>query len=240
MAIPTNQVLDVVAVMERHYPTTVEKGEDKSFRVSPTRILKCQRGAVMESLGYTEPLTPQSDMNFEYGTMRHKVIQRAFVKDGKMLTPEGLVYPEDEEYKEEEINHNDPQLLAFMDGRIKTPHGQAVLEVKTTAEKIKSIKNPLYTHADQSQLYMHLMGIKWAYLMYEQKGSKRGENPWKFFVIEYDEKRGERLLKKGRSLLRNLEKRYLPLKSESCFSCNNPACFDKEIQKREGLKGFII
>lgn len=231
--------LDLVEIMTRNYPPESVKGEDKSFRVSPTRILKCQRGAFMESIGYVEPLSPQSDMNFEYGTMRHKVIQRVFVNEGLMLSSDGTIYPKDKEYQEERIVSNDPPLLAFMDGRIWTPEGEAVLEIKTTAEKPHCIKGPLYTHADQSQLYMHLMGIPRAYLLYESKGTKNGNIPWTFFIIDYDPDVGTKLIKKGKNLLSNLQKRRLPMPSKNCYQCNNPACFDEEIHRFEGLKGFV-
>ncbi len=233
-------IVDLSGVMLRYYSEEVEKGPEKTHRVSPSRILKCQRGAVMESLGYSEPPSVQTDQNFEYGTIRHKAIQKAFVKDGKMLTPEGEIYPKDKVYEEEEITFDDPPLLAYMDGRIRTPLGHAVLEIKTTTEKPNSIKAPMYTHADQAQLYMHLMGIPIAYLFYESKKTKQGEIPWVQFFLEYDKDRAEYLIKKGKNLLKNLQNRYLPMKDENCYSCKNPACFDNDLQRREGLKGWIL
>lgn len=180
--------------METSYPQDVEKGVDKSFRVSPSRILKCQRGAFMESLGYREPLNVQSDQNFEYGTMRHKVIQEKLNNLGLLVLPNGDSVEGD--YLEEELQWDDPPLLAYMDGRLKTPNGFAVLEIKTTAVKPTSIKEPMYTHSDQAQLYMHMTGIPEAYILYESKGTKGGTCPWTQFIIKYDKERAESLMQK--------------------------------------------
>jgi hypothetical protein len=229
-------MIDLPKIMGDAYPFDVEKGEDKSFRVSPSRILKCPRGAFMESLGYREPLNVQSDQNFEYGTMRHRVIQRKFREQGLLLDKNGNPYP-DEEYIEEELTCDDPPLLAYMDGRIATENGQAVLEIKTTATKPHLIKGPMYTHADQAQIYMHLTGLQEAYLFYESKGTKKGTCPWVQFVVQYDKRKAESLLQKGRSLMSKLDKRFLPMKATDCF-CQNPACFSSKIHKEEGLKGF--
>ncbi len=193
----------------------------------------------MESLGYREPLNVQSDQNFEYGTMRHKVLQEKIKMAGLLLTEDGEPYPKNQVYIEEELTYDDPPLLAYMDGRIKTPNGQAVLEIKTTATKPHLIKEPMYTHADQAQIYMYLTLMREAYILYESKGTKGGSCPWVQFVIEYDEKRAEYLLQRGRSLLSKLNKRFLPMKESDCY-CRNPACFDGDIHEKEGLKGFKI
>lgn len=221
-------MLDLIKILEESYPTDLEKGEDKTHRISPTRLLKCQRGAFFESIGYKEPLSPQSHQNFEYGIMRHKIIQDTLLKEGHLRAVE------------EEITWDDPPLLGFVDGRLDTDEGDAVLEIKTTAEKPAKITEPLYTHGLQAQLYMHITGMQQAYLLYESKQTKQGSNPWTVLYLKYDESVGTNLLRKGKKLFKNLQARRIPMPDNDCFYCKNPACFDRKIQKEEELKGYII
>jgi hypothetical protein len=222
------------------YPTKPVKGEEKLHRVSPSRILKCPRNAFMEALGYREPIGPVSEQNMEFGTLRHSNLQKRLLQAGLLLNPDGTVATGDE-YKEEVLTLDDPPLLGYMDGRMKADNevGQAVLEIKTIGKKLNAILTPLNYHVDQSQLYMYITGLPEAYILYESKLEKSPDYPWKQFVVKYDEDRAEKLLRRGRTLYKYQQARRLPFPEPGCF-CKNPACYDKGIQKKENLTGFMV
>lgn len=232
-------------LLDNSYSTAIEKGEEKTHRVSPSRIIKCARGAFMESLGYKEPIGPISEQNFGYGSLRHTELQKRLVKLGLLLNPDGSVVTEqdlvDGEYKEEKLTMDNPPLLGFMDGRIKAENeiGQAVLEIKTIGKKVNSILTPIAQHIDQAQLYMHITGLPEAYILYESKLEKSPDRPWKQFIVDYNQDRAEKLVGRGKYLLNRVENRKIPMKEPGCY-CRNPACFDDDIMEKENIKGFTI
>ncbi len=237
--------MDLPDILRQTYPRGIEKGPDKSFRVSPSRILKCPRGAFMESLGYKGATDVVSEQNLGYGKIRHTALQKKFVESGIMLNPDGSVVTDEDlvdgKYKEEELTLDDPPLLAYMDGRISAPNekGQAVLEIKTINKKVQGILHALYTHPDQAMFYMHITGLPEAYILYEAKNEKDEDLMWRQHVVQYDPEWAEKLLNKGRRLMKALKERKLPFPEAGCF-CQNPACYDQRIYKKENLKGFLI
>lgn len=227
--------IDLVGILAKSYPMDMKKGPTKLHRVSPSRIVRCLRGSFFESLGYKEPLRPVSDQNFGYGTLRHDTIQDKFLDLGLLKR-----FKQDDPTRNEaefKIQLDDPPLLGFVDGILTTE--AALLEIKTKGKKLSSIGTPDPDHIDQAQIYMHITKIPKAYILYESKIEKGQTLPWKQFVVKYDSNRAEKLLNRGRYLMKMLEKRRVPLQEPNCY-CNNPACFDERIYKKENLKGSLI
>lgn len=227
--------MDLVQILAESYPQNMRKGDTKLHRVSPSRIVNCLRGSFFESLGYKEPLRPVSDQNFGYGSLRHDTIQDKFLDLGILLR-----FKQDDPTRNEaeyKIQLDDPPLLGYVDGIFT--EWDALLEIKTKGKKLSSIGTPDPGHIDQAQIYMHITGIPKAYILYESKIETGSSLPWKQFIIEYDKPRAEKLLNRGRYLMKMLEKRRVPLQEPNCF-CNNPACFNDKIYKKENLKGSLI
>lgn len=212
--------MDLVNILEEYYPESNLKAA-RLTRMSPTRIVKCPRGAFMDSLGYGEPIEFTSDINFGYGTMRHERIQGVLEHMGVLKETELWV------------EMDDPPIGGFIDGILDT-EPESILEIKTTGKSLASLDLPLQDHIDQAMLYMHIHPAKLTQLLYEAK-AKDAKLRWRQFEVEYDEERAEKLLKKARSLLRNLDNKCLPLPGSNCWRCNNPYCFDMEVHKKEGL-----
>lgn len=201
-----------------HYP--VPQLREPALEVlSPTRALKdCYRGIVVESFGYREPLSPNSEINFSYGTLRHEFIQGILLDKGVIKQAEVPVF------------NDDPPLRGFVDGITD----DRVLEIKTTNKPLKDITKPLYNHASQAMLYMHMTGLSKATLLYETK--QYCTDPWKEIEVEYDEEWMQVIFKRCYKILDYLEKRQLPQPDHKCLRwCKNPACFDPEVHKACGI-----
>lgn len=214
--------MNLAKILEKHYPVH-EKKAARMDKLSPSRITKCPRGAVMDSLGYGEPKEFSSEINFGFGTMRHESIQGIF--NDKNLLKETELY----------VDMDDPPVHGFIDGILDTDPPK-ILEIKTIGKPLTQVKSPLEDHIDQATLYMYMTGIDEAILLYETKNeqNKKDGNPWKQFTVEYEEERAARLLKKARYILSCLEEKKLPFPAPKCY-CRNPYCYNNTVQKKEGF-----
>lgn len=209
----------LIEVLDNNYPEVYTK-EARTERLSPTRIVKCQRGGFLDSIGYPEPKTFQMDINFEYGTMRHEAIQNILNKAGWLSDIEPWV----------EID--DPPIGGFCDG-VLTSDPPAVLEIKTAGSPTKKISKPYESYLNQITIYMYMLDIPRGIILYESK-DKAHPKDWKFFPVEYDEERMKKIVRKTRRLLSCLEEMRLPFPEPDCY-CQNSHCFNLDLHRKLGL-----
>lgn len=195
----------------------------KAERLSPTRMQACMRGAFMESLGHSKPVSPELQAIFDEGTRQHEEAQVALAELG-LLTE-----------VERELFNEEPPIYGKMDGCRIINNEPAVWEMKTTSTKPSDIKAPYPNHVGQAQLYMHMTGYKRAIIYYRSKNkSLPKDERGKEFIVEHDPEKVELLLDRGRYLLKCIRERALPL--PDCYRCDNPACYDKTMHEREGIR----
>lgn len=225
---PENTASHIISVLKDSYPKDANRSAQE--KLAPTGVIKCPRGAFMERLGYREPVSFASEINFGYGNMRHDRIQDC-------LLGKGILHrnPEPHEGKhpaEFYFETEDPPMHGYADGLLI---GGGVLEIKTTGKPLSKIKAPFESHLDQMHLYLWAFEESTGLLLYEGKDAEDRVDPWKEFQVELEEDRLERVLKRARSLKTHLDIRRLPWPDNFCF-CDNPACWDEDVHKKEGLR----
>jgi CRISPR/Cas system-associated exonuclease Cas4 (RecB family) len=227
-------------------------------KLSPTRLVKCERAAYFEMFGYGQRMDPIGEMRLTYGTLRHENVQRYLKSEGHiMLALPDLAPPTDdpvEEYLnaleyldaldddiEEWVYWDDPPIHGKYDGTVITSvEGvNGIFEFKTTDKKPDEIKAPFPAHVDQATLYMAMKNFSFAIILYESKAKlPKRETPWKQFVVRFDAARAEALFDKGRRIMRSVEKRQAPpcTGGNYCFDCQyNPYTWSADLQKSAGL-----
>lgn len=146
-------------------------------------------------------------------------------------------------YKEVEVYDDKYKIMGHTDGWIRDDEGEALLEIKTVGvgtlafeapslfgayrdglisldELWKRIKRPLATHNRQIQLYMYVLGVDKAVVIYEWKPTQ----DVKEFHIELDMEVVQPLLDGALALLDDIEDGRTPLRHQDASGPDSDVC----------------
>lgn len=186
-------------------------------RVSPSRIVGCARKAYFEAKGYMMVPSPELQAVFDEGRERHEAVQELFALMGLRDV-------------EKKVFWYDPPLYGRIDGTLMINGEPALFEMKTTSKHPKNLTEPMESHVDQAQIYMHITGMKLALIYYQSKvKSLEPSEASVWFFVHYDEERAKVLMKRGKYILWCVNNNVIPF--AECYRCEHPACHDKQVRK---------
>ncbi len=213
------------------------------YRVSNMSRM-CEREEVLRHLlkvKATKKVDSKLQKTFDFGHGFHYIVQNKWfgawgwlegdwrcqscgAKHVKQLRPskcQNCNSSETFEYIELELENIEHYLTGHPDGILVLANYRYLLELKTSNTKyfqwIRDVRRmPLDAHLDQVNLYLFLLGIQRAIVVYFDKDT----SDWMQFHVMYDKARVERLLEKIRTVKNGIQLGEVPPRK----MCDKPGC----------------
>jgi len=178
----------------------------------PSQSYGCKVRRMLNFLGVQpDPMgmvDSRSQRIFMNGDSMHERIQKNFIKAGLLVSPkrgEGW-----------EVPFEDPDILlrGTTDGLLNYPQfGRPVLELKSINANgfIGVQRDPRDDHLTQSHCYMHGLGEKYTFILYENKNNQA----WAYHWREFEQARMDTILSDFSTILTCIKKRHLPEKAST-------------------------
>lgn len=173
-----DSVLTIRCMRRRHYEFAHgSKKKSKEFMFHPSSIGQCLRKLWFEAFGADRDRRHKDDvlqtyMIFEFGTYLHVIFQNLCERAGLLV------------HREFQLHSAADRVEGTCDGILQIDGTKYVLEIKSinSGQWVKVQQEPKFEHKQQAMAYMHVLGLKWAIIVYINKD--RGA--MKEFVIEYN------------------------------------------------------
>lgn len=221
-----NYLVEQAIERDRKRRAKRRKGEKITF--PPYLVGRCSRHAAYTLLGFPDEPDSRVIKIAENGTSMHQRYQKVLAKMGY------LVYPE---YK---IRDEELGIYGRTDGLVLLDDVMAILELKSCGiydfQQMAASGQPRSDYADQSMLYMHLIGVKRAIILVEciiterkshikvappREGEFYATDFLLEFHLEYDQEHATRIVNKIKRILELVDKGILPEReySKDSFDC---------------------